>query len=126
LGALANRLHSGETSTANTLVGLGGLGAAAYGLTNGAPLSMLSGLMPAGKPGGNRFTNADGSLRTMDIVRAPDAELRQAAAGLSPAQRHALRQRLQSFTPSMFESLAARAANIDVGQQKARLSSILG
>jgi hypothetical protein len=133
IGALLNRLHSGESSSANTMLGLGGLGAAAYGLSGGKPIEALSSLLPAGtlstgqgaKPG-KTFMNPDGSVRIHDVLQASDPELQTAVTSLPATQRQQFRTQLQNFQPTTAQSLAARMAGVDINAQRERLARILG
>lgn len=147
LGTGLNSLREEGRSTPNTLLGLGGLGAAAYGLTGGDPVGALRNIpaidsllgtpnpekrpaAPAARPAPvvatpNPFANHDGSLRIHDIVRADDNTLRQAIRGLAPAQRASYLQQVQSFQPTTTQSMAANVAGIDVNAQRNRLLKLL-
>jgi hypothetical protein len=59
------------------------------------------------------------------LAAAPDSELKPALAGLPHATRRELRTQLAGYRPNMVERLGARAAGIDIDQQKTRFGGLL-
>ncbi len=150
LGSLANGIRQGESGTGNTLLGLGGLAAGAYGLSGGKPLEALQGIAGGlGKAFGREHTpvpsesgqaglasltkdpklskyfDGGGNVNMMSVVKAPDDELRAGLAGISPKHRTELSAQISGFKPGLTHRIGAKAMGIDIDGQKERLGKLL-
>jgi hypothetical protein len=150
LGSLANGIRQGESGTGNTLLGLGGLAAGAYGLSGGKPLEAIQGIAGSlGKAFGgghgpvpaesgaaglaslskdpklSKYFDGSGNVNMMNVVKAPDEELRAGLAGVSPKQRAELATRISGFKPGLTHRIGARAMGVDIDGQKERLGKLL-
>lgn len=140
---LLNQLRPGgsDHTLLNAGLGVGGLGAATYGMSGGQPekiMPAIKGLFsgvqtPAAAPASTttsdprlaKYMDESGNPNMQNIVKATDDELKPAVSALTPAQKAQLQTKLQGFKPSLGQRLGATAMGINIDQQRERFGKLL-